>query len=50
MRVFELMKTQIKKKRYSKARFTTMANMFYMNGQLTDEEYSEVIELINQMD
>ena len=50
MRVYEMMKTQIKRKRYSKERFTRMANVFYMAGQLSDEEYAELIELINQME
>ncbi len=50
MRVYEMMKTQIKRKRYSKERFTQMANVFYMAGQLSDEEYAELIELINQME
>lgn len=50
MGAYSLMKSQIKKGRYKKERFAHMADVFYMAGQLTDEEYTELIELIKQMD
>ena len=50
MRVYNMMITQIEKKRYTKERFAHMADVFYFAKRLSDEEYTELIELINQMD
>jgi len=47
---YTLLKQQIAKGKMSKAALTKKANVFYMAGQLSDEEYAEIMELINAMD
>lgn len=46
---YSLMIGQIKRGKMSKAELTKKANVFYMAGQLSDEEYTEIIGLINEM-
>lgn len=47
---YKLMLTLIKNKKKSKATLYKYANVYFAAGQLTEEEYLEVIELINQME
>ena len=46
---YSLMKTLIKGKKKTAAQLTKMANVYYAAGQLNDEEYMEVMELIAAM-
>lgn len=46
---YALMITQIKRGKMSKAELTKKANVFYMAGQLSDEEYTEIMKLIDEM-
>lgn len=46
---YNLMITQIKRGKMSKAELTKKANVFYMAGQLSDEEYTEIMKLIDEM-
>ena len=41
--VYNLMLSLIKAKRKSKEELTKKANVFYAAGQLTDEQYTEII-------
>lgn len=45
---YNLMKALIRKKK-SKDELTKKANVYYAAGQLYDEEYTEIMELINAM-
>lgn len=49
MSVYNLMMNVIKRGKLSKEELTKKANVFYMAGQLTDEEYMEIMQLINDM-
>lgn len=46
---YKLLKSQIQKRRMSKEELTKKANVYYMAGQLTDNEYTEIMELIDAM-
>lgn len=46
---YSLMLTQIKRGKMSKAELTKKANVFYMAGQLSDDEYTEIMKLIDEM-
>lgn len=46
---YKLMKILIKNPKKTKEKLTKMANVYYAAGQLNDEEYSEIMELINAM-
>ena len=47
---YNLMLTQIRGGKKTKAYLTTRANVFFMAGQLSPEEYAEIMELINAME
>lgn len=47
---YNLLKAQIARGKMTKANLTKKANVFYMAGQLSDDEYTEIMELINAMD
>lgn len=49
MSVYNLMMNVIKRGKLSKEELTKKANVFYVAGQLTDEEYTEIMQLINDM-
>lgn len=46
---YNLLKSQIKRGKMSKAELVKKANVFYMAGQLSDDEYTEIISLIEAM-
>lgn len=46
---YNLMKVLINGKKKTKARLTKMANVYYAASQLTDEEYAEIMEMIEAM-
>lgn len=46
---YNLMLSLIKKGKKTKAQLTKMANVYVAAGQLTEEEYMEVMERINAM-
>lgn len=46
---YTLLKPLINKGKKTKAQLTKMANVYFAAGQLTEEEYMEVMELINAM-
>lgn len=45
---YKLMKILIKNSKKTKEQLTKMANVYYAAGQLTDEEYTEVMGLIEE--
>lgn len=47
---YRLMTALIKGGRKTKAQLTKMANVYYAAGQLSDEEYTEIMEIINAME
>lgn len=46
---YNLLKSLIKRGKKSKAELTRLANVYVAAGQLTEEEYMEIMELINAM-
>ena len=46
---YGLLKSLIKRGKKSKAELTRLANVYVAAGQLTEDEYMEVMELINAM-
>lgn len=46
---YNLLMSLIKKGKKTQAQLTKMANVYYAAGQLSDDEYMEVMELINAM-
>lgn len=46
---YKLMLTLIKKGRETKATLTKKANVYYAAGQLSDEEYTEIMEIVKEM-
>lgn len=44
---YKLMKILIKNPKKTKEQLTKMVNVYYAARQLTDEEYTEIMELIN---
>lgn len=46
---YNLMLSLIKRNKKTKAQLTKMANVYVAAGQLTEEEYMELMELINAM-
>lgn len=44
---YNLMKLLIKGGKKTKAELVKKANVFYAAGQLSDEEYMEIMELVN---
>ena len=47
---YTLMKSLIKSGKKTKAQLTKMANVYFAAGQLTEEEYMEIMELINALE
>lgn len=47
---YTLMKSLIKAGKKTKAQLTKMANVYYAAGQLGDEEYMEIMELIEAVE
>ena len=45
---YKLMKILVKNPKKTQEQLTKMANVYYAVGQLTDEEYTEVIGLIEE--
>lgn len=46
---YNLMKILIKGKKKTKAQLTKMANVYFAAGQLNEDEYMEIMELIEAM-
>lgn len=46
---YKLMMALIKKGKTSKEELTKKANVYYAAGQLSDDEYAEIMEIINEM-
>lgn len=46
---YNLLKSVIKTGKKTKAQLTRLANVYLMAGQLTEDEYMEIMELINAM-
>lgn len=46
---YNLLKSQIKRGKMSKVELTKKANVFYMASQLSDDEYTEIMALIEAM-
>ena len=46
---YTLMMSLIKRGKQTKAQLTKKANVYYAAGQLNDEEYTEIMEIINAM-
>lgn len=46
---YNLMKSLIKGGKKTKAQLVKMANVYYAAGQLSDEEYMEIMETVNAM-
>lgn len=49
MIAYKLMTIAIRQGRYSKADLTRKANVFFMAGQMSDEEYAEIMEKIENL-
>lgn len=47
---YNLMKALIKQGKKTKAQLTKFANVYFAAGQLTEDEYMEIMELINAME
>ena len=48
MQVYKILKRAIEKQMYSKEKLQQMINIYYLVGQLTEEEYLELVELLAQ--
>jgi hypothetical protein len=46
---YKLMKTLINRGKTSKDELTKKANVYYAAGQLTDDQYEELMDLINNL-
>lgn len=46
---YSLMISLINRKKQTKAQLTKKANVYYAADQLNDEQYAEIMELINAM-
>ena len=46
---YNLLKSLIKRNKKTKAELTRLANVYVAAGQLTEDEYMEIMELINAM-
>jgi hypothetical protein len=45
---YKLMKTLINRATQTKEQLTKKANVYYAAGQLSDDEYTEIIEILNE--
>ena len=48
MQVYKILKRAIEKQKYSKEKLQQMLNVYFLVGQLTEEEYLELVELLAQ--
>lgn len=48
MQVYKILKRAIEKQTYSKEKLQQMLNVYFLVGQLTEEEYLELVELLAQ--
>lgn len=48
MQVYKILKKAIEKQMYPKEKLQQMLNVYYLVGQITEEEYSELVELLAQ--
>ena len=48
MQVYKILKRAIEKQMYPKEKLQQMLNVYYLVGQLTEEEYLELVELLAQ--
>lgn len=44
--VYKILKKAIEKEMYSKEKLQQMLNVYYLVGQLTEEEYLELVKLL----
>ena len=48
MQVYKILKRAIERQTYSKEKLQQMLNIYFLVGQLTEEEYLELVELLTQ--
>ena len=48
MQVYKILKKAIEKQMYSKEKLQQMLNIYYLVGQITEEEYVELVGLLAQ--
>ena len=48
MQVYKILKRAIEKQTYYKEKLQQMLNIYFLVGQLTEEEYLELVELLAQ--
>ena len=48
MQVYKILTRAIEKQMYSKEKLQQMLNVYFLVGQLTEEEYLELVELLAQ--
>ena len=48
MQVYKILKRAIEKQMYPKEKLQQMLNIYFLVGQLTEEEYLELVELLAQ--
>ena len=48
MQVYKILKRAIERQTYSKEKLQQMLNVYFLVGQLTEEEYLELVELLAQ--
>ena len=48
MQVYKILKRAIERQTYSKEKLQQMLNIYFLVGQLTEEEYLELVELLAQ--
>ena len=46
--MYKILKRAIEKQMYSKEKLQQMLNVYYLVGQLTEEEYLELVDLLVQ--
>ena len=48
MQVYKILKRAIERQTYSKEKLQQMLNVYFLVGQLTEEEYLELVDLLTQ--
>ena len=48
MQMYKILKRAIEKQMYSKEKLQRMLNVYYLVGQITEEEYFELVGLLAQ--
>ena len=48
MQVYKILKRAIEKQMYTKEKLQQMLNVYYLVGQITEEEYLELVDLVAQ--